>query len=199
MRARGLAMTAGVIPYVPLDRATVADWDREYAGGELDAYGDLPELARYSLLAGYLQHLGPGLTILDVGCGIGLLRERIDGLPFAHYVGIDPSAEAIARAERLADGRTTFLRTVLPLPEHERFHVVICNEVLYVVPDPEQMIHELHDAVLPGGHLLLSIWAHPGDRALYGLLERRFQLVDSVLARNAARRRGNRVSMYVPR
>jgi 2-polyprenyl-6-hydroxyphenyl methylase/3-demethylubiquinone-9 3-methyltransferase len=191
-------MTAGVIPYVPLDRATVADWDREYAGGELDAYGDLPELARYSLLAGYLQHLGPGLTILDVGCGIGLLRERIDGLPFAHYVGIDPSAEAIARAERLADGRTTFLRTVLPLPEHERFHVVICNEVLYVVPDPEQMIHELHDAVLPGGHLLLSIWAHPGDRALYGLLERRFQLVDSVLARNAARRRGNRVSIYVP-
>jgi 2-polyprenyl-3-methyl-5-hydroxy-6-metoxy-1,4-benzoquinol methylase len=199
VRARRLPMTIGVRPYVPIDRATVADWDSDYATGAADAYGDLVDLARYSLLIGYLRHLGPGLTILDVGCGAGLLRERMGELAFPRYVGIDPSAEAIARAQRLADERTTFLHTVLPLEEHGPFDVVVCNEVLYVVPDPRAAIDDLHGAVRPGGHLLVSIWSHPGDRALFRLLEKRFELVDSVFARNAFRRRGNRVSLYARR
>src|SRR5664280_1484384 len=73
----------------------VADWNRAYASGQLAYFGDIDELARYSILAGYLRRFGGEPDIIDVGCGYGLLRRHLEGTPFASYLGIDISDEAV--------------------------------------------------------------------------------------------------------
>src|ERR671915_311901 len=55
-----------------------AQWDSEYAAGDWDYLSDLEQAARFSVIAGHIQVLKPGASILDVGCGKGTLRERLN-------------------------------------------------------------------------------------------------------------------------
>ena len=183
-RLRGVGVRLGIRPYRPIDPSSIERWGSEFEAGAFEYFGGLRQLARYSLLAGYIRHLGPKVSILDVGCGAGLLAERLGDTPYDRYLGIDPVPEAIERASRLADDRTRFEVRERPTSASGEFDVVVCNEVLYGVPDPAGLIDDIH-AVLPlGGNLLTSIWRHPTDVGLHRMLDARFDLVDAVAARN---------------
>jgi SAM-dependent methyltransferase len=43
-----------------------------------------------------------------------------------------------------------------PLPEHDRFDVVICEQVLEHVPDPWRAAANLKELCEPGGHVIVS-------------------------------------------
>jgi len=187
-RIRGLAADAGVVSYRRPFAVTPEAWDRAYANGELDFYADVDELPRYMLLFGYLRALGGRCALLDVGCGIGLLRSRLDGLPFSRYVGVDLSSAAIGRAARLADERTTFLVGELPPAELGRFDVAVLSELLYYADDPGALLDRVAARLVSGGHVLTSIWRHPGDRALQALLDDRFERVAAAELRSRTRR-----------
>jgi 2-polyprenyl-6-hydroxyphenyl methylase/3-demethylubiquinone-9 3-methyltransferase len=181
--ARDLGIRAGVLPYRPLIW-TADRWADSYTSGGTDAYGSLDELGRYGVLLGYLSWLGPGITVLDVGCGAGLLRARMAGVPFAAYLGVDPTPGAISQAEVLADERTTF-RHADPLHDDlGQFDVVVCNEVLYFAREPERLVERVGAALRPGGHLLTSIWRHPGDTILWRWIDERYERLDRVSLRN---------------
>jgi len=42
-------------------------WEAQYASGRWDYLAQLSELARFSVLAGYICHLKPGGAVLDTG------------------------------------------------------------------------------------------------------------------------------------
>lgn len=198
-RTRGLAVRLGVRPYRPIDRSSIEHWGSEFEAGEFQYFGNLRQLARYSILVGYVQHLGPDVSILDVGCGAGLLAERLRDSPYERYLGIDPVPQAIEQAAPLVDERTRFEVVERPSRGLGDFDVVVCNEVLYGVPDPEQLLDDIHALLPPGGSLLASIWRHPTEVGLYRMLDARFELVDAVLARNLTdetRDHGWRVSWH---
>ena len=166
-------------------------WESEYGSGTLDYFGSIVELARYSVLVGYLGHVGRGGRLLDVGCGQGLLRSRIPDEWVGEYVGVDPTVEAIAQAEALGAPRSRFVvGTVADAVGDGPFDVTFCNEVLSVVPEPAALADALVDVTRPGGHVLTSIWRHPGDTTLWKLLEKRLELVDAVEVKNRANRFG---------
>jgi 2-polyprenyl-3-methyl-5-hydroxy-6-metoxy-1,4-benzoquinol methylase len=119
-----------------------------------------------------------------VGCGSGLLRARMAGVPFAAYTGVDPTAAAIDQAAPLADERTTFRRADPLHDDLGRHDVVVCNEVLYFSARPERLVERLGEAVAPGGHLLTSIWRHPGDTTLWRWIDERYERLDRVALRN---------------
>ena len=103
----------GVLPYRP-ERRSAEQWNSAYDAATLRYYGQLDELARYSIIVGYTAWFAaarPGLrpNILDVGCGTGLLRERLDGVGFAEYVGVDVSDAAIRAATARTYPRSRFL------------------------------------------------------------------------------------------
>src|SRR6185437_16252583 len=110
-QARTLAdRLTGIVRHRP-ERRAVSEWDRAYSSGQLAYFGDLDEFARYSVLTGYVRYIGGRPDIIDIGCGDGLLRSHLEGLPFASYLGIDLSGVAVAAAQGLIDASTTFICT----------------------------------------------------------------------------------------
>lgn len=192
-RLRGVAVAAGVLPYRPTvwsDRR----WNEAYDLGSLDYFGDVRELARYSVLTGYLGWLGGAPDVLDVGCGPGVLRRRLPAQLVGTYTGIDPTATVIEAARRagLEDATHRFVVADTSHPDLGTFDVVICNEVLYMVPDPASLLADVHRLLRPGGHLLTSCWRHPGDVAIWRLVDRTFESIDEVDVRNRRNQHGPR-------
>ena len=101
-----------------------------------------------------------GLTILDIGCGGGLVSEPLARLG-ATVTGIDPGAANIeaARAHAALTGVAIDYRAALieELAEKgEMFDVVACLEVVEHVPDVGAFLATVVKTVKPGGLLITS-------------------------------------------
>lgn len=132
-------------------------WDKQYQDGRWRYMAELPEAARYSLLAGYFHCLKPGGAVLDVACGEGLFLKHLAG-GYAYYRGVDISAAAIARAAAYIDTRTEFVRADAEgYTAGRQFDAVVFNECLYYFYDPVRVLeHYAATALKPGGLMLLS-------------------------------------------
>jgi 2-polyprenyl-3-methyl-5-hydroxy-6-metoxy-1,4-benzoquinol methylase len=174
-----LAVSAGLAEYRPGATPQLVQWTERYESGGWDYLAGIHQLSQYSMLVGYISFLGAE-TILDVGCGTGLLRARLDGVNFKSYLGIDPVEVAIEKARALEDERTTFRIGDAFMPDLGEFDAVVCNEVFYCIPEPLQLIERTRELVRPGGYLLSSNLHHPGDRGLHRMIDERFELVADV-------------------
>lgn len=115
-------------------------------------FGDLTE--HVLRLAG----VGPGMRVLDLGCGTGdvsFLTARLVG-PEGEVVGVDAAAEATGAASRRAAGAgltnvhfvTEDLRTFTP---DRPFDAVVGRLVLMYLPDPAAALRRLAGHLTPGG------------------------------------------------
>ncbi len=102
-----------------------------------------------------------GKTVLDVGCGGGILAEGMASLG-ARVTGIDLSEKAlsVARLHLFESGHGVDYRLISAeafaeeSPGH--FDVVTCMEMLEHVPDPASTIAACARLVKPGGHVFFS-------------------------------------------
>lgn len=101
-----------------------------------------------------------GFTVLDVGCGGGLVCEPLTRLG-ARVTGIDPAVENVEAARRHAEGQGLDIEyraaRIEDLSSEERtFDAVVCFEVVEHVPDVGAFLKTLALLVRPGGLMLLS-------------------------------------------
>ena len=158
------------------------NWEAQYAAGRWDFLGQLSELARFSVLAGYICHLKPGGAVLDCGCGQGILLRRLPSSSYARYVGIDVSASAIAVAKQAQNERSAFLVTDCDLYSPvEKFVLMVFNEVLCCLRDPLGTVERYARSLNAGGLLLVSLCtAAHGSATILWRLKRAFTVVDEV-------------------
>jgi SAM-dependent methyltransferase len=109
--------------------------------------------ARYLRIA---ARVAPGMRVLDAGCGIGYGAAILNEAG-ARVVGVDASAEAIARARAGYPGPDYLVGDVLSLPFADAsFDVITCLEVIEHVDDPQRLVRELARMLRRGGALFLS-------------------------------------------
>ena len=165
-------------------------WEAQYAAGRWDFLAELSELARFSILAGYICHLKPGGTVLDTGCGQGVLLRRLPVSCYARYVGIDVSGSAISVAQEHGNERSTFLAADCEeYSPAERFDVIVFNEVLCCLRDPLPTVERYARSLNPGGLLLVSLCtAARGSATILRRLKRAYATVDEVRVVHSGRK-----------
>jgi ubiquinone/menaquinone biosynthesis C-methylase UbiE/broad specificity phosphatase PhoE len=109
--------------------------------------------------------LPPGLHILDVGTGLGVLAIMLAEDGAESVIGIDVSPGMLEQAEYLrlslqseAAQRVSFrLAPVQMLPfQNERFDAVTCRLLLHHSRKPERILREIARVLRPGGLLVLA-------------------------------------------
>jgi len=139
-------------------RGAEADWNADYADGKWRFLHEIDQACHYELIALYRSRLKPGGSILDVGCGEGILHDTIGLAQGLRYVGIDPSETAIEIAETTATGNATFrVATAENFQTWEKFDVIVFNEVLYYCADPGAMISKYAGFLKPDGIFVVSM------------------------------------------
>ncbi len=130
-------------------------WDR---GGEFKPLHDINPIRLNFINTGSpLQ----GKSVLDVGCGGGILSEAMTRCG-AKVTGIDMGKAplSVARLHAMEEELEIDYRQIpaeqLAAEQPQQYDVVTCMEMLEHVPDPGSIIQACHDLVKPGGSVYFS-------------------------------------------
>jgi SAM-dependent methyltransferase len=136
--------------------------------------------------------LDPTSSVLDVGCGLGILTRRLAGLlPGGEVWGVDASAEQLSRAKEDLPNLHFGMADAHALPfEENSFDVAFCRFLLEHVADPVEVLQEMQRVLKPGGRAFVQendILANTFDPDCphFDALWRRFARLQSLLGGDA--------------
>ena len=143
----------------PHDRVDASVWEDQYGSGHWDFLAGMTEAARQAIVAEWRERLKPGGSVLEIGCGTGVLCRAMRRGSYERYLGVDISQTAIAQAEaELADAQTRFIAgDAAAMAFEERFDIIVINEALNYFVGPGAFLRRLHGSLRPGGVLLISM------------------------------------------
>ncbi len=116
-----------------------------------------------------------GKTVLDVGCGGGILSESMAGRG-ATVTGIDLAEKSlkVARLHLLESGAQVDYQNIavetLATERPATFDVITCMEMLEHVPDPASIVRACAELVKPGGWVFFSTLNRNPKSYLFAIL-----------------------------
>lgn len=141
--------------------STAEGWDEEYRGGRWSFLRDLPESGRYGIIGMWLALNDCLGNVLDIGCGEGLLYERLRPMGIGRYLGVDlaPAALNIADVDpSVASLQAGDMHTFTPA-KGERFSAVVFNEVLHFSDDPVAVVNRYVPFLTENGVIAVSMYS----------------------------------------
>jgi SAM-dependent methyltransferase len=102
--------------------------------------------------------IAPGITVLDLCCGVAGPGRFITRQLGCTYLGVDLSPSAIEIARRGAAGLPCRfeVRRIPPLPSGP-FDVVLLLETMLAFPDKQTLLHQVARALPPGGRFAFTM------------------------------------------
>jgi SAM-dependent methyltransferase len=114
--------------------------------------------------------------VLEIGCGHGLFLERMARMNFDRVAGVEPSADAVAKADASVRDRIHLGMMKPGLFPPEVFSLVCGFQVLDHLADPNGVLRACWDSLAPGG---ITYWVcHDIGSPLAKVLGRRCPMVD---------------------
>jgi SAM-dependent methyltransferase len=102
--------------------------------------------------------IGPGVSVLDLCCGVAGPGRIITEELGCAYLGVDSSPGAIDVARRRAgDLRCRFEVSHIPPIPPGRFDVVLLLETMLAFPEKEELLREVSRALGPGGRFAFTV------------------------------------------
>jgi 2-polyprenyl-3-methyl-5-hydroxy-6-metoxy-1,4-benzoquinol methylase len=159
----GKRLATNLLPYSPIPGGRDL-LEQQYARYVLHGMWSLNELPRFGVVMSYCRFFRDGGSILDVGCGEGMLQERLCSTSYSRYLGVDISQEAINRASVRANDRVGFVQgDAAAFTPDERFDVIIFNECIYYFDDPQAVARRYEQFLNSDGVFIISMFV--GDTA----------------------------------
>lgn len=105
-----------------------------------------------------LVHAGPGMSILEVGCGSGTaLRLAADR--GAHVTALDAAPAMVEHARRRVPGAEISIGDLQFLPYRDAsFDAVLGFNAFQYAADPAEALREAHRVLRPGGMAAAMVW-----------------------------------------
>lgn len=102
--------------------------------------------------------IGPGVSVLDLCCGVAGPGRLLVAERGCNYLGIDYSGSAIEIARRLAGNLPCHFEQmhVPPLPDG-RFEVVLLLETMLAFADKTELFEAVAQVLEPGGRVALTV------------------------------------------
>jgi SAM-dependent methyltransferase len=102
--------------------------------------------------------VGPGVSVLDLCCGVAGPGRMITAESGCHYLGVDHSASALATARKRAGNLPCrFEQAHLPPLPEGRFEVVFLLETMLAFPGKEALVGEVARVLEPGGRFAFTV------------------------------------------
>jgi len=140
----------------------------------------------YSLIVGYTHFLKKGGSILDVGCGEGILYERLCKGHYSRYLGIDVSTVAIGRVSDKNDEKHQFVAArIEDFRTDEKFDVIIFNECLYYMEEPLKTLRHYEGFLSKNGLFIVSMNKATETWKIWKQIEKHYSIRDVVSVSNA--------------
>ena len=160
-------------------------WEEQYRQGNWELMRRFDEVARYSVIAAYLNHLRPGGSVLDVGCGEGLLADHLRPFGYSRYLGVDLSETAIGQAAGRTDATTAFAaadaESYVP---PERWDAIVFNECVYYFNDPVGTVGRYEAFLAEGGVFVVSTFRSRRADVIARRLTETYRLIEETAITN---------------
>ena len=135
-------------------------------------------LERAEKIISYLRSL-EGQSLLDVGCGPGIVAVKINQELGLEVDAVDFSGKQVEKARKLVEAEEADVRVfhediMSPSPDsgllYGCYDIVLCNDVIaiYTREDKRAFLQELIKYVKPGGHLVMSVLSEGSNQYLHG-------------------------------
>jgi 2-polyprenyl-3-methyl-5-hydroxy-6-metoxy-1,4-benzoquinol methylase len=154
------------------------------------------ERLRYQTLGAAICSTGGSGSLLDLGCGHGLLADHLGEGLLRLYTGVDFSSAAIAAGRQTHEpaGARFIAADLRYWTPPEKVDTMVFNEVLYYFARPPSLIRRYSGWLSPGGCVFVSMYHAAFLRAplsrlridsIWRTLGREFDLLDTFTVRDA--------------
>jgi 2-polyprenyl-3-methyl-5-hydroxy-6-metoxy-1,4-benzoquinol methylase len=155
-------------------------WETGYLSKKWNYLREIKELARYSVIIGYMTFLKQEGAVLDVGCGEGILFDRFRPYGYSRYLGIDISETSLTKLMKNQDERTSFIKVdAETYSPGEQFDIIVFNESLYYFHDPFKTFEKYTGVLKKNGVLIVSTFtASKRAMSILNKLKATYSLMD---------------------
>ena len=161
-------------------------WEAQYREGYWSRLNLGGEHGHYAVILSYAIQLRPDASVLDVGCGEGILWRLLKQFGYGRYAGIDISETAIRKCKSFAEEKTSFVACDAEdyVPD-TTFDLIIFNESLYYFRDPMNALKRYARYLAPKGIFVISLFDFIRTRAIRRRVKEVFSLLDETVVSNS--------------